>query len=141
MGWTTLPTPSERPDSVFRSVLPFECSITRIALVIVVGVALMLLTATGVDAAETAVSTPTAWEYAYETAPVAERQVVPSTAADLRLATSLSIAAVLVIATMVVGERQPTESASPELAPVADASRQPAVIRPLAPAEVLPEAA
>lgn len=126
---------------MFRRASSFEPSFTRIALVLLIGVALMLLTGTVANAAEPAVSTPSAWEYAYETAPAAERQPTASTAADLRLATGLSIAAVIVLATLVVGERHPDEPATTDLAPETKVAREPAPIRSLGPAEVLPKAA
>ncbi len=127
---------------MFRRALPFDLFSIRTALIVLAGVVVMLLTVAGADAAEPAPSTPTAWEYTHETTPATARQPVASTAADLRLATGLSIAAVIVIATVLVGERQPVVAvAERDLVPERIVPRQPASIRTLAPAEALPEAA
>ena len=136
-----MPTSSERPDSVFRRALPFDLISLRLVLIVLAGVIVMLLTVAEADAAETGVSTPTAWEYAHQTAPAAERPVAPSTAADLHLATGLSIAALVVIATMVVGERTPDEAVDADLAPATPVTRLPAMLLPLSPATTLQEAA
>ncbi len=142
MGWATTPAPSERPDTVFRRALPLNLNSMRLALIVLVGAVLMLVTVAGTDAAEPAVSTPTSWEYTQQTAPAAERQPVPSTSADLHLATGLSIAAVIVIAATIVSDRPASNPETETVAtPTRNIPRPPATIRPLVPAEALPEAA
>jgi hypothetical protein len=122
---------------VFRRVLPFDHVLLRAALCALIGIALVLVTTSAAGATD-AVGTPTASEYTRETTPAAERRPEASTSADLRLATGLSVAAVIVMVTVVLSDRGATASDREEamLAPT-----RPVVVRPIRPTEVLPEAA
>ena len=127
---------------MFRPLFCVDRSFSRVVLFIVALAALMLVSAASAGATEPVPSTPTAWEYTHETAPATERQPVASSAADLRLATGISIAAVMVIATVLVSERQGDDAVREvETSPARNVTRQPAPIRSLAPAKALPEAA
>jgi len=123
---------------MFRHVSAFDHAILRSALYVLIGAALFLLT-TSVAGATDAAATPSAWEYTHETNPVAERRPEASTSADLRLATGLSIAAVIVMATVGLSERAATTAINDEQ--VIPSPRRPAAVRPIRPAEAMPEAA
>jgi hypothetical protein len=122
---------------VFRQVFPFDHVILRAAIYALIATALFLLTTTVAGATDT-VPTPTAGEYALETKPATARQPAASTSADLRLASGLSIAAVLVMALVVVSERGTTAIDNERVTP---APKRPAVVRSIGPAETMPEAA
>jgi hypothetical protein len=111
-------------------------SFLRAVILVLLGGALFLFVSNGAHAAEPT-STPSAWEYAYETAPAAEQQPAASTNDDLRLAAGLSIVAVIAITTLVLAEREPA-AAGRDAAPLAlpGTTKQPAAFRPLPPVEV-----
>lgn len=122
---------------MFRRDFTFDHAILRTALYVLIGTALFLLTTTVAGATDT-VPTPTAGEYSRETTPVVEPQPVASTNADLRLATGLSIAAVVVMATVVLSDRGVTVMDGEQVIP---AAKRPAAVRAIRPAESMPEAA
>jgi hypothetical protein len=122
---------------VFRHVFRFDHFILRATLYALIATALFLLTTTVAGATDTA-PTPTAGEYALETKPATARQPEASTSADLRLASGLSIVAVMVMALVVVSERRATAIDNEQATP---APKRPAVVRSIGSAEAMPEAA
>jgi hypothetical protein len=92
---------------VFRPVpLALNTALVRAAVFILIASALFALTALPAGATEPTVSTPTAWQYAYEMAPTTERQPETSTPADFRLAFIMMIAAMVGMASVLLSDKE-----------------------------------